>query len=264
VSGRRGRRAVFASGQEVPEPVPVPRLGPVIFTVRFREGERTIDWSSLPCPKLVRPLAGALREMGGEDGTIRHWPSFLTATGFVRDFVNMVAAGAGRAADALALADLTADQVDAFEDELIGRYPDTSRCPYLAVGYLVRTLRRVNQDAPGQFAPALVARIAYASVRAEDPPSTPLDAYPQQVFEAITTAALADVQAIARRITDGEALAARGQDPETAGWGDLANAAWHVSRHGPLTGGHSLSRVWPADLGARRDRAGQPDALPVV
>ncbi len=245
MSGRRGRRAVFAAPEQIPEPVPLPRIGPVIFTVAFRDGERTINWSALPCPKLVRPLAGALRDMGGEDGVIRHWPSFQSAAGWVRDFVCMVAAGAEPTADALTLVDLTLGHLDAFEQQLIGRYRDGSRSPYLAMGYLVRTLRRVNEDTPGQLAPGLVARIAFTSVRAEDPPSTPLDAYPPQVFEAITAAALADVQAIARRITDGEALAARGQDPGVAGWDDLANAAWHVDRHGPLTGRDSRSRYGP-------------------
>ena len=246
MSGRRGRRAVFAAPEQILEPGAVPRLGPVIFAVAFRDGTRTIDWSDLPCPKLVRPLAGALRDMGGEDGAIRHWPSFQSAAGFVRDFVRMVAAGAGPAADAFTLADLTAGHLDAFEQTLIGRYREGSRSPYLAMGHLVRALRRVNEDTPGQLAPGLVARIAFASVRAEDPPSTPLDAYPPRVFEAITAAALADVQAIARRITDGEALAARGRDPEAAGWDDLANAAWYVGRHGPLTGRDSRSRHGPA------------------
>ncbi len=245
MSGRRGRRAVFAAPEQIPEPVAVSRLGPVIFTVAFRDGNRVIDWSALPCPKLVRPLAGALRELGGENGTIRHWPSFLSAAGWVRDFVRMVAAGAGPAADAFTLADLTASHLDAFEEQLTGRYQEGSRSPYLAMGYLVRTLRRVNEDTPGQLAPGLVARIAFTSAQAEDPPSTPLDAYPQPVFGAITAAALSDVQAIARRITDGEALAARGQDPEAAGWDDLANAAWYVSRHGPLTGAHSRMRHGP-------------------
>jgi hypothetical protein len=233
VSGRRGRRAVFADEDQAAGSVIAPRLGPVVFTVRFRDGERTIDWSALPCPKLAR----ALTEMGGEDGTIRHWPAFLTAAGTARDFVHMIAA-AWADTDAVTLGDLTAGHVDAFEDELIARYPAGIRTPYLMMGYLVRILRRVHDSAPGQLDPGLVARAAFTSRRSGKPPSTPLDAYPLPVFEAITAAALTDVQAIARRIISGEKLAARGRDPEVAGWRDPANIAWHVSRYGPVTSAH--------------------------
>jgi hypothetical protein len=106
------------------------------------------------------------------------------------------------------------------------------------MGFLVRTLRRVGENAPGQLAPDLAARIAFTSGRTGKPGSTPLDAYPRPVFEAITAAALSDVQAIARHITKAEELAGCGQDPELAGWRDPANVAWHVARHGPLTSEH--------------------------
>ena len=237
MSGRRGRRAVFADDDQAAEPGPVPKLGPVVFTVRFRDGEHTIDWSALPCPKLARPLAQALTEMGGQDGTIRYWPSFLSAVGFARDFVQMVAADAADPRG-LGLCDLTAGHVDAFEDKMTARYAAGAHAPYVAMGFLVRTLRRAGENASGELGPGLAARIAYASGRTGKPRSTPLDAYPRPVFEAITAAALSDVQAIARRITSGEELAGRGQDPELAGWRDPANIAWHVARRGPLTSAH--------------------------
>src|SRR5262249_8489972 len=63
----------------------------------------------------------------------------------------------------------------------------------------------------------------------------PLDAYPLPVFEAIQAAALADVRAIRDRITAGERLAAKGTDPQVAGWARLENVLWHIARHGPLT-----------------------------
>lgn len=238
MSGRRGRRAVFAGGEQAAEPVIVPKLGPVIFTVAFRNGEHIIDWSALPCPKLARPLAQALMEMGGEDGTIRYWPSFLSAAGYARDFPLMAAAAAAVPRD-LAIGDLTAEHVDAFEDELTGRYPAGVRTPYVAMGCLTRVLRRAGENAPGQLDPGLVARIAFTSRRTGKPGSTPMDAYPQPVFEAITAAALSDVQAIARRITSGEELASRGRAPELAGWRDPADIAWHIARHGPLTSAHA-------------------------
>lgn len=47
-------------------------------------------------------------------------------------------AAAGADTDAVTLGDLTAGHVDAFEDELIARYPAGIRTPYLMMGYLVR------------------------------------------------------------------------------------------------------------------------------
>jgi len=237
VSGRRGRRAVFADDEQAAETGSVTKLGPVVFTVRFRDGERTIDWSALPCPKLARPLAQALTEMGGQDGTIRYWPSFLSAAGYTRDFIQMVAASTGDP-HGLSLGDLTAGHVDAFEDKMTARFAAGAHAPYVAMGYLVRTLRRAGENAPGELGPGIESRIAYASGRTGKRRSTPLDAYPRPVFEAITAAALSDVQAIARRITSGEELVGRGQDPELAGWRDPANVTWHVAHRGPLTSAH--------------------------
>jgi hypothetical protein len=157
--------------------------------------------------------------------------------GYARDFALMAAAAAAVPRD-LAIGDLTAEHVDAFEDELTGRYPAGVRTPYVAMGCLTRVLRRAGENAPGQLDPGLVARIAFTSRRTGKPGSTPMDAYPQPVFEAITAAALSDVQAIARRITSGEELASRGRAPELAGWRDPADIAWHIARHGPLTSAH--------------------------
>lgn len=80
-----------------------------------------------------------------------------------------------------------------------------------------------------------MARIAFTSGRTGKPSSTPLDTYPRPVLEAITVAALSDVQAIARRITSGEELASRGQDPERAGWWDPANRATPGGADEPLS-----------------------------
>jgi hypothetical protein len=129
----------------------VPRLGPVVFSVAFRDGERIIDWSALLCPKLVRPLASALRDMGGLNGIIRYWPSFPSAAGWVGDFARMVAAEAGPAADAVVLSDLTARHLDAFEETLIGRLADVEEAA-ISDHDLLPLLREVRDRAAAESA----------------------------------------------------------------------------------------------------------------
>lgn len=66
----------------------------------------------------------------------------------------------------------------------------------------------------------------------------PLNSYPDALFEAISDAALSDVRAARDRLLPGELLAAAGRDPAGEGWYGWTpeNAAWHIARHGPLTG----------------------------
>ena len=49
----RGTRACFGSAGELADPVPVPRIGPVVFSLSFGGMEKVVDLSDLARPLLV-------------------------------------------------------------------------------------------------------------------------------------------------------------------------------------------------------------------
>ena len=211
-------------------------IGPVVFSLVFEGRARVIDLSDLPCPRLVRALAGALAGIGGQDGAVREWNGYAEMVKHLRAFVTFAAAagGPGIRTD-LGLGDVGPDLLEGFEAWVTAGYGPGSGRPHLWMRTVVRLLRLAGQDAPGMLSIDLQARVGYATTTALPPRPRPLDAYPLGVFEAIGAAALADVRRIRDRIADGERLAATGTDPRVAGWSQLENVLWHVSRHGPLT-----------------------------
>ncbi len=87
------RRVRFPAASEIPAPAdPVPSIGPVAFSLRFGGTAVHFDLSHLPCPRLVRPLAAALSQIGGDDGTMGGKDSFRGAIRAVRLFAEFVAA----------------------------------------------------------------------------------------------------------------------------------------------------------------------------
>ncbi|MFJ4734371.1 hypothetical protein ACIP6V_19155 [Streptomyces sp. NPDC088770] len=230
---RRGRWARIPAVEDVPiEPAPLPAVGPVVFSLSFADGTRDVDLSDLPHPRLVRSLGLGLQRYG-EDGSITTVGSFSQLIPAVRQFVTFLSA-AEEGTDDLGPEDLEADHIDAYEQALLMR-PGTSPARVRdLVGCLVRTLRKAHEAAPEAFGEDLVVRIGF-STREAKRTTRPLDAYPPSVFDAIKEAALGDIRATQRRITEGERLAATGQDPDTAGWERLENLLWLVANRGPLT-----------------------------
>lgn len=219
-------------------------IGPVVFSLTFDGRARTIDLSDLPCPRLVRALAGALAGIGGQDGTVREWDGFAAMVKHLRAFVTFAAA-VGPGAD-LGLGDVEPELLEAFETRVAAGYGAGSSQPHEWMRTVVRLLRLAGQDAPGALSVSVQGRIGYATTTVFPPRPRPLDAYPLGVFEAIGAAALADVRLIRDRIADGERLAATGSDPRVAGWGRLENVLWQVAQHGPLTTAEH-SRIWAVD-----------------
>jgi hypothetical protein len=245
VSGRRGRPVRFPEPGDLPEPpAEVTAIGPVVFSLVFDGRARIIDLSDLPCPRLVRALAGALAGIGGQDGTVREWPGFAGMVKHLRAFVTFAAA-ATLDGD-LGLGDVEPDLLEAFETRVAAGYERSSSQPHEWMRTVVRLLRLAGQNTPGVLSIHLQARVGYATTTVSPPRPRPLDAYPQGVFEAIGAAALADVRRIRDRIAAGERLAATGTDPRVAGWSRLENVLWHVARHGPLTTAEH-SRIWAVD-----------------
>jgi hypothetical protein len=247
VSGRRGRPVRFPSAEGLPQPpAAVTSIGPVVFLLVFDGQARTIDLCDLPCPRLVRALAGALAGIGGQDGTVREWAGFARMLTHLRVFVLFAAAAVPAPGGDLGLEDVEPELLEAFETQVAAGYHRGSNQPHECMRTVVRLLRLAGHDTPGMLSIHMQARVGYASTTVAGPRPRPLDAYPLGVFEAVQAAALADVRLIRDRIAAGERLAASGADPRVAGWSQLENVLWHVAAHGPLTASEHSS-IWAVD-----------------
>ncbi len=232
------RRVRFPAAADIPEPTGlVPSIGPVAFTVDLNGTSEHIDLSDLPCPRLARALGAALAGLLTAPGTLRDRSGVRTLVKRVREFVEHAATtvptGDGATID-LRLGDLESDLLDAFELTLINRYGRESREPYLTMTYLVRLLRLVDDAHSDAFGPEFRARLGFTSTSARRA-TTPLDAYPFPVLDALEAAARQDVARIRDRILEGERQAATGRDPHVHGWDRLENVLWHVAHRGPVS-----------------------------
>lgn len=240
MSPRRVRFTPVADDPVLPEPVP--RLGPVVFSVMFPEREEIADLSGLPCPRLVRALAAALADTTRPKGLAAERSEFRGVLREVSRFVRFVAAATPEFGDELDLDDLEPEILDAYEQKLIADYAEGSSTPYAIMSDLVKLLRHVRDASPTAFDLAFQARLNISAVEAGWR-GKPLDAYPPTVFEAFENAALTEVGKIRDRILRGERLAAAGQDPNVHGWRRLENILWYIDRHGPLTPGQRSQAV---------------------
>lgn len=226
----------FPAPDDLPTPPdPVPHVGPVAFCLRFDAAEYCFDLSHLPCPRLVRALARAASEIGGDDGTLHSIYGFRSLLVSVEMFVGFVGAAEPAEAAGLSTADLEPELFDAFEYFLIAKFPEDSGRPSVITGHVMRLLRAIHAVDADSFGIEMQGRVGFTTNIATMPASKPLDAYPMPVFERIEAAALEDVRAIRDRILRGERIAERGENPETAGWGRLENVLWHIAHIGPLT-----------------------------
>jgi hypothetical protein len=236
----RGRRVRFPSAGVVSEaPESVPALGPIVFVLTFEGVERTIDLSDLACPRLVRPLAAALADIGGDDATVRRWsPGFQQMVRHLRTFVTYAAASTPAGAAELDLAGMTPVLLDGFEADLSARHGHGTKLVQAFMSTVVRLLRLACEQHPQAFSAAMAGRLGYITSTPRGA-ATPLDAYPEPVLEAIQAAAVADVRKIRDRVHAGWRMATAGADPRVAGWSRRENVLWHISVHGPLTGPQS-------------------------
>jgi hypothetical protein len=238
----RGTRVSFDSAGFA-DPVPVPHLGPVVFSLTFGGKEKIVDLSDLTAPLLVRPLAAALASIGGDSGTIRTWsPGFAQRVTHLRTFVTFAAGTLGPQAT---LADVTPRLLDDFEAWLSRRFGAGAGPVGVYLATVVRLMRVAAIDEESVLPVELQARLSYAATgRCE--PSVPLDAYPLPALAAMRDAALADVRSITARLEAGRELAAAGHDPGAAGWHARENVLWHIVTHGPLTAARMRELGWHA------------------
>ncbi len=239
MSRRPGARVRFPALEEPPAaPDPLPAIGPLVFSLPFDGQEVSFDFSALPCPRLARPLARALSEIGGDYGARRTRGGFASFVSAARDFLAFTGTVEADRAGRFGLEHLEPELLDAFEDKLVTDHGRAGSRPPVAMAALVRVLRMAADANPGVMDAAMLTRITYGMASATEYVKKPLDSYPLPLFEEIREAALADIRAIRDRILDGERRAAAGQDPEAGGWGKPDNVLWHIARHGPLSPGH--------------------------
>jgi hypothetical protein len=255
MSRRPGSKVRFAAAEDLaPEPDPVPRIGPVVFSLPFDGREVTFDLSDLPCPRLVRVLARGLCEIGGDDGARRTVTGFSLFVAAVRDFAAFTGAAETSRAERFDLEDLEPELLDAFEDKLVTDHGRAGSRPPDEMAALVRLLRLAADANPGAMDAAMLTRITYGMATPTEYAKKPLDAYPLPLFEEIKEAALSDVRVIRDRILAGEKRAAAGQDPEIGGWDHLDNVLWYVARHGPIKPGDPIWKRlryrWPGGVRA--------------
>ena len=257
----RGRAVRFPAAGELPAPPePVPVLGPVVFTLRFGGVERKADLSGLPCPQLVRPLAGALAAIGGDDGLVRTWsPDFCQMLRHLRVFARFAADRSGDPAGPFGLADLRPELLDAFEADLVARYGSGGTRAHAFMGTVIRLLRHAGAADPAALTGPVQARLGYATSLPHRP-GRPLDAYPIPVLEVIQRAALADVRAIRDRIDAGRRRAAAGADPAGAGWSRRERAL--ARRRARAADSGAVPGDARGPLRSGRDRGHQRGAVP--
>ena len=99
---------------------------------------------------------------------------------------------------------------------------------------VIGLLRHIRDSGPAAFTLSFQSRLNVTAMEARHG-SSPLDAYPFPVAEALERAAMSSVDKIRDRILAGERLAADGQDPGIHGWDRLENVLSYIAKHGPLT-----------------------------
>ena len=231
----RGRRRVTFEADAEPVKSKVTSVGFVRHTLAFDEGKTlSLDYSGLPCPRLVRHLTAALASRAGVGGghlTIGTGRMYGSA---IRAFVPFIAGRYPARVRSFDASDLTAADIDAFEEAQRSRLPSDSGTPYLRVGSVVRLLRVLAEGGQVALRTDLLARLDYVANGLKGH-STPRDAYSPAETSRLRDACRADVLAIIERLTvTGEQRLATGCEPVGRGWRVPENVMWHIDRHGPV------------------------------
>ena len=232
----RGRRRVaFESDTELEDSDHLGRV-PATHLVFEAGGKLALDYTDLPCPRLVRHLTRPLSPAGpasaaatsppnpGAPTARPSGPSFPSSPSVTRARPRPSTPAISRAAD-----------IDAFEEAQRSRLPSDSATPYLLVGSVVRLLRTLAEGGRVPLRPDLLARLDFVANGLKGH-TTPRDAYSPAETSKLRAACRADVLTIIDRLTvTGEQRLATGCEPDGRGWRVAENVMWHIDRHGPIT-----------------------------
>lgn len=233
----RGRRRVeFAGGIEPTGHDDVLEVGFLRHTLPCADGATlSLDYTDLPCPRLIRHLTAALASCAGVGGGHLTAGTVRCYGGAIRAFAPLVAARHPEEAERLHAGDISAADLDAFEEAERERFESDSTTPYFRVGSLVRLLRTVAAAGRVQLRPDLVARLDFVANGVKGH-TTPRDAYSPLETTALRAACRADILRVVERLTvTAEERLALGEAPEGRGWRVAENVMWHIDRHGPMS-----------------------------
>lgn len=233
----RGRRRVeFTGGIEPTGHDDVLEVGFLRHTLTCADGATlSLDYTDQPCPRLIRHLTAALASRAGVGGGHLTAGTVRCYGGAIRAFAPLVAARHPEQPERLHAGDITAADLDAFEEAERERFGSDSTTPYFQVGSLVRLFRAVAAAGRVQLRPDLVARLDFVANGVKGH-TTPRDAYSPGETAALRAACRADILGVVERLTvTAEQRLALGQKPEGRGWRVAENVMWHIDRHGPMS-----------------------------
>ncbi|HWC12735.1 MAG TPA: hypothetical protein VG455_16110, partial [Acidimicrobiales bacterium] len=194
----------------------------------------SLDYTDLPCPRLVRHLTAALAARVGVGGGHITAETARSYGGAIRALAPLMAARHPGRAERFDAADLSASDLDAFEEAERERFPSDSTTPYARVGSVVRLLRTIAAGGRVSLRPDLSARLDFVANGVKGH-TTPRDAYSPQETARLRAACRADVLRVVERLTvTAERRLALGREPVGRGWRVAENVLWHVDRHGPM------------------------------
>ena len=248
---RARRRVAFGDvGRAADNDVAV--VGFLRNTLSCADGQRlTLDYTAFPCPRLVRQLTAALAERAGVGGGHLTSGTVRAYSGSIRAFVPLVAARHPDRADRFGAADLSAADLDAFEETERQRHPSDSTMPYYQVSCLVRLLRTVAATGGASLRSDLVDRLDYVANGVKGH-TTPRDAYSPAETARLRAACRAEILAVVERLTrTAEVRLAPGEAPSGRGWRVAENVLWHIDRHGPMSLADVQERQGRLSLGFR-------------
>lgn len=249
----RGRRRVEFTGDVAPPPHDdVLVVGFLRHTLACADGATLcLDYTDLPCPRLIRSLTAALAARAGVGGGHLTAGTVRCYGGAIRGFAPFLASRHPENIDRLDAGDVSAADLDAFEEAERQRFASDSTTPYFQVGSLVRLFRTVAATGRVRLRPDLVARLDFVAHGIKGH-TTPRDAYSPQETAALRAACRADVLRVVERLTvTAEERLGLAQEPEGRGWRVAENVMWHIDRHGPMSLAELRQRQGRINVGFR-------------
>ena len=209
-------------------------IPPLVFTLRFpRDPDFNVDLSAESCPRLIRHLAAALRQMAQVGGRVATRATAYTYVGGIRKLATFLGAQVHDAGQ-MTLDAFTPQLLDTFESQLYATMA-VPRTAYGQLAVVVAMLRHLRNTTPHLLHPDMPARLRFLGRHPYPHPVQKADAYAPETAAQLRAACREHLRGTVRRITvDGEEVLAAGVDPRHGGWTSEANLLWEIDRRGTV------------------------------
>ena len=233
----RGRRRVTFDPDTEPEDSTITSVGFLKHTLVFEGGGKiALDYTDLPCPRLVRHLTAAFARRAGVGGGHITAESGRTYSTAIRAFIVLhrrASPGPDRFhrrrrshAPPISTPSRRRSEVDC---RATAQRPTSSWAPWCDFFAPSPRTGRVA------LRPDLLARLDFVANGLKGH-TTPRDAYSPAETAQLRAACRADILAIVDRLTvTGEQRLATGREPDGQGWRVAENVMWHIDRNGPIS-----------------------------